>query len=319
MLLVCLASASIASVGATQQAAAGSGDLADHGTLQRRQQVIGDMIRAGLITSVLQGPPGILRVSVGDRYASSPSKEFYFSKLANAYFAWAPSGSPVVVELYNQRGEKFGEYADGLFGIGPTFSSPIECRAGEVGCPISTARVAPATAPPVSAQASVPTPVAVRPEPQGSSSGGPRVDTIYVKRDQAQSGVVKATVAELRPGDAGYKDGGTATLLSFLIAGAGQIYTGDTGTGLLYFLGSSTAIGVGIAATDWDCYDCDYGPAIAGLAVGTAIWIGSMIDAGPSARRQNRKLAAERQSAMAPILEGGPAGARLGLRLAIRP
>jgi hypothetical protein len=314
ILMACLLAGPFVTVATGQQSTAAPA------VLQARQQVIGDMIRAGLITSVLQGPPGILRASTGNQFVSSPSKEFYFAKLANAYFGWAPSGSPVVVELYNQRGEKFGEYADGMFSLGPAFSSPHECTVGEAGCPAVAARPAPsygAPAPQIAAQrplASVAP--AVRPQDVPPSPNH-RVDTIYVEGIQGDATSKKGNVAELRPGDAGYKDGGTATLLSFLITGAGQIYTGETGTGLLYFLTSTAAIGAGVAATNWNCFDCDYTPALVGLSVGAAIWIGSIIDAGPSARRQNRKLAAARQSAFAPIIETSPERVRLGLTFAL--
>ena len=88
------------------------------------------------------------------------------------------------------------------------------------------------------------------------------------------------------------------------------------GTARPSLLGSVAAIGIGVGATDWDCYNCDYGPAYVGLGVASALWLASLFDAS---RRQNRKLAAAQQSALTPILDGGPDGARLGLRLALRP
>jgi hypothetical protein len=120
-------------------------------------------------------------------------------------------------------------------------------------------------------------------------------------------------------GDPGYKDGGTAALFSFLITGGGQLYTGEVGAGMIYLLGSVAAIGIGVGATDWGCYDCDYTPAYVGLGVASALWLASIFDAGPSARRQNRKLAAAQQAAIAPLLDAGVDGARVGIRLALRP
>ena len=116
------------------------------------------MVRAGLITGVLQGPPGILRAAIGGRFHSATAKEFYFQKLTTAYAAWAPPGTSVLVELYDQ-GEKFGEYADGVFIVGSPFDTPRECEAGESGCAplLGTSRGA---APP-------PSPEAVSPDAVG--------------------------------------------------------------------------------------------------------------------------------------------------------
>jgi hypothetical protein len=110
----------------------------------------------------------------------------------------------------------------------------------------------------------------------------------------------------------------SASVIRSLSTTADASQGGETGAGVAYMLLSSTAIGLGIGLTDWGCYSCDYTPAYVGLGVGTAIWLASVFDASPSARRHNRKAAAH-QAALTPVIDGGLGGARLGLKFALRP
>lgn len=85
-----------------------------------------------------------------------------------------------------------------------------------------------------------------------------------------------------------YKDGTTATLLSLLITGGGQMYSGETGRGLGMLLGGVGAIVVGYAASGCDSYGCNNTDGlVAGYLVATGLWITSLIDAHSSAARHN--------------------------------
>src|SRR5215207_6854459 len=91
-----------------------------------RSKAFGDMIRTGMVTTVEQGPPGILRVGVEERFHSHPAREYYFTQLAFAYYGWRADGHPIVVELW-EGGRKFGEYTDRAFLIGPRYTTPRDC------------------------------------------------------------------------------------------------------------------------------------------------------------------------------------------------
>jgi TM2 domain-containing membrane protein YozV len=115
-----------------------------------------------------------------------------------------------------------------------------------------------------------------------------------------------------------YKDGTTATLLSLLITGGGQMYSGETGRGLGMLLGGVGAIVVGYAASGCDSYGCNNTDGlVAGYLVATGLWITSLIDAHSSAARHN---ALAPRSALiqniSPVVESGSQGTtRLGLSL----
>jgi TM2 domain-containing membrane protein YozV len=87
-----------------------------------------------------------------------------------------------------------------------------------------------------------------------------------------------------------YKDGTTATLLSLLIIGGGQIYAGETGKGLIMLLGSAVAIGVGYAASNCGSYGCETtGPLVGGYVFALGMWVYSLADAHNAAARHNAR------------------------------
>jgi hypothetical protein len=91
-----------------------------------RSRAVGDMLRTGLITTVEQGPLGILRVGVGEKFYSHQAREYYFTQLAVAYHSWKIDGHPIIVELW-ESGSKIGEYTDRAFLIGPRYTTPRDC------------------------------------------------------------------------------------------------------------------------------------------------------------------------------------------------
>jgi hypothetical protein len=91
-----------------------------------RTRAVGDMLRTDLVTTVEQGPLGILRVGVGQKFHSHPAREYYFTQLAFAYHGWRAEGHPIIVELW-EGGRKIGEYTDRAFLIGPRFTTPRDC------------------------------------------------------------------------------------------------------------------------------------------------------------------------------------------------
>jgi TM2 domain-containing membrane protein YozV len=75
-----------------------------------------------------------------------------------------------------------------------------------------------------------------------------------------------------------FKNPTTATILSFFITGLGQLYNGQIGKGILYFVAavvSSISMAVGI-----------------GFILLPIVWILGMVDANTSAKRINQRLAA---------------------------
>lgn len=96
---------------------------------------------------------------------------------------------------------------------------------------------------------------------------------------------VPATAQQAIP-PAGYKDPGTATILSVVITGGGQLYSGDTRKGVMLLgigmggvtLGYTLAIQSGSAA-----------PALLGYAAYLGSWIYGIMDASDSAQRMNAK------------------------------
>lgn len=98
----------------------------------------------------------------------------------------------------------------------------------------------------------------------------------------------------------GYKDPGTATLLSVVVPGGGQLYAGDTKRGLTLLgvgmggLALGTAMTVGSADVDCDDdFDCEddtnYLPMAAGYLVFLGSWVYGIIDADDSAQRMNTR------------------------------
>jgi TM2 domain-containing membrane protein YozV len=95
------------------------------------------------------------------------------------------------------------------------------------------------------------------------------------------------------------KDPGTATILSVLIPGAGQMYAGATSRGLLVLGGfiAAPVAGLLLSSNDGTLDDLAslFGgpgainePLYIGLVVGMGIYIWSIVDAAPTTRRMNR-------------------------------
>lgn len=140
-----------------------------------------------------------------------------------------------------------------------------------------------------------------------------------IARPPAQTSQTVQTVAQA-PGQIPfqYKDGTTATVLSVLITGGGQMYSGEVGKGVTMLLVGVGSVVVGYAASGCDEYGCnDTAGLTAGYAGALAVWIYSMIDAHSAAARHNalapRTALVERVSPM--IASGAQGTARLGLSL----
>ena len=138
------------------------------GVRAERRTVVGDMLRTDWVTTVEQGPPGILRVGVGQRIHSSEGREFYFVKLASAYRDWTVEGHPLVIELW-EGGRKIGEYTDQVFLIGAGYTTPLDCPenattglCGTLGRPLQQEPIPPTTE-------SRPVPTGPRPEPSSDA------------------------------------------------------------------------------------------------------------------------------------------------------
>jgi hypothetical protein len=91
-----------------------------------RTRAVGDMLRTDLVTTVEQGPVGILRVGVGRGFHSHQARQYYFTQLASAYYTWKSEGHPLIIEVW-EGGRKIGEYADRTFHVGPDYTAPREC------------------------------------------------------------------------------------------------------------------------------------------------------------------------------------------------
>lgn len=102
------------------------GEIVSDAVKTDRRFIVGDMRRANIATTVEQGPPGILRVGIGPGFHTQGSREFFFRRLASAYFTWVQEGQPLVIELW-EGGAKIGEYTSGRFAIGPDYAAPREC------------------------------------------------------------------------------------------------------------------------------------------------------------------------------------------------
>jgi hypothetical protein len=121
----------------------------DGQTRDKRRILLADMTRLGIVRDLQQGPPGVLRVAVGDKFSTAGNKDFYFGKLSTAYYAWTEPGGAIVIEVWDQ-GRKFGEYADGSFLLGPEYSAPRGCpgTCSAAAAPTGTSYVAPPSATP---------------------------------------------------------------------------------------------------------------------------------------------------------------------------
>jgi hypothetical protein len=115
-----------------------------------------------------------------------------------------------------------------------------------------------------------------------------------------------------------FKDGTTATLLSVLITGGGQMYSGEVGKGVVMLIAGVGAVVIGYSASGCDQYGCnDTGPLVTGYAVAFGIWLGGVIDAHNAAARHNAKAPrAMSFKTMTPVISQGAQGTtRVGVDL----
>ena len=110
-------------------------------------------------------------------------------------------------------------------------------------------------------------------------------------------------------GGPGYKSPGTATLISVLIPGGGQIWTGETGRGVMLLLAGPGALIVGCGLLQ------SSGLCVGALLVDLAAWGFGIADAASSARRMNAKN--RNTVGIAPIFVPGSMP-RAGLALQVR-
>lgn len=126
-----------------------------------------------------------------------------------------------------------------------------------------------------------------------------------------------------------YKDPGTATLLSVVIPGGGQLYSGETGKGAA-ILGvglGSLLVGTALYAANpggVDCndnLDCSAHDNVAPLLVGSLVYLGAWVygisDASGSAKRMNSKHGVARlgPAEVTPLVAPSAHGTTLGLSL----
>ena len=121
----------------------------------------------------------------------------------------------------------------------------------------------------------------------------------------------------------GYKDPGTATIISVLIPGGGQMYSGETQRGLtLLGIGvGGLVVGTALSASSVGCDDdsCDADANFLPLAIGYLAYLGSwaygIMDADDSAERMNAKRGvAVGRAEVAPAVGVAPTGgARVGI------
>lgn len=119
------------------------------------------------------------------------------------------------------------------------------------------------------------------------------------------------------------KEPSTATFLGFLITGAGHMYAGESGTGLLLLVVGASApfIGAALSSCDYDTYSysCNTTPLYIGIGVSAFTWLYSVADAGKAARRTNQENGWEgRRTAFAPTVLRDPVTGDLHAGLAMR-
>lgn len=98
---------------------------------------------------------------------------------------------------------------------------------------------------------------------------------------------------------ASFKDPGTATLLSVVVPGGGQLYSGDTRKGLTLLgigLGGLTVgtamtfSSAGVSCSDYSCESHGSAlPAVLGTFAYLGSWVYGIMDASDSAQRMNTK------------------------------
>lgn len=121
---------------------------------------------------------------------------------------------------------------------------------------------------------------------------GPEIRLAHLDR---QAAGLHAAVP--RKAQATAKDPGTATILSVVIVGAGQMYAGDISRGLMMLGGAYGAIILGAIASSGpscnfaslECSDGTYAPLYVGALAAVGIWVWGIVDAAPTTRRMNKE------------------------------
>lgn len=116
-----------------------------------------------------------------------------------------------------------------------------------------------------------------------------------------------------------YKDPSTAQLFSFLIAGGGHLYTGETTKGATLLTVSTLGfVGVlrGIDCGELICHD--HPEATIGLVAWLGAWIYGMSDADDSAWRVNRRNGYSVPAGYGPTVEAQQDRVSVGWRIAVR-
>lgn len=122
--------------------------------------------------------------------------------------------------------------------------------------------------------------------------------------------VGQASAQEVQP--IGSKSPGTATVISVIVPGGGQMYAEELGLGLT-ILGISTAAPLAGALTG------SSGGVLAGLAVSVAAWVYGIVDAPRAARRHNAALSAVGSPTLTPSIVPATVGeTKVGLTFTVR-
>lgn len=127
-----------------------------------------------------------------------------------------------------------------------------------------------------------------------------RITSIFVLLLCASLTALPAAAQNTAPGP-GYKDPGTATLVGVLVAGGGQLYTGEVKRGLTIFgaglgslmLGSLLVTNEADNCIDSDFEDCSatgfQAAALLGYVGYLGAWAYGIVDASDSAKRVNAR------------------------------
>jgi hypothetical protein len=140
---------------------------------------------------------------------------------------------------------------------------------------------------------------------------------------------IACTPAMAQTPPAGYKDPGTSTLLSVVVPGGGQLYSGETQKGLALLGGGLGGLILGTAMTtnsigascDYDEFTCsddtNYLPMAVGYLAFFGTWVYGIIDADDSANRMNAKhgLAQVLSGDVAPLVASTGGETRVGVTI----
>lgn len=135
---------------------------------------------------------------------------------------------------------------------------------------------------------------------------------------------VRPAAAQQQP--AGYKDPGTATIMSVIVPGGGHLYSGETKKGAIILgvgLGGlvlGTALSVDSVGCDANLNcdtDASYLPMAAGYLLYLGSWVYGITDASNSADRMNgsRGIAIGGVEVQPAVTAGATGGTRVGLEL----